>query len=206
MGFKDDGILSVTFEGERIEGKDSREVWLNSLKHFGIEKAFNVKAQHRNYLVIRDTQPEHSADYEEIDGYYVWCSINNKAKAKTIKFIANNLNLKVEVAFSEAEVIVNGERIEGEELKEIFLNTLKKCGLKRVYDLHIPYNNDPTAKEDFDIIDINPHPRQHYAGMQKSFIEDGVTYFVIDSMRTNRKKAILREIGDRLDNYDIIVQ
>ena len=90
-------MLSVIFEGEKIEGEDSREVWINTLKRFGLKEAFEARSLHKNYPVITNIHPEHSVDIEEIDGYYVWCSINNKAKRKIIIDIAEKIGKKVEV-------------------------------------------------------------------------------------------------------------
>lgn len=95
--FKDDGILSVTFEGERIEGKDSREVWINTLKRFGLKECFEAEVKNNGYAIIKDVRPEHSTDIEEIDGYWVWCSIKNNSKKRAIEYLAKKLGKNLEV-------------------------------------------------------------------------------------------------------------
>lgn len=96
--FASDDVLTVRFEGEEpIEGENEQEVFVNALSRFGIEDAYQASATNKGYLVILDKPHESTKEQVEIDGYYVWVSINTRAKAKVILQIANALKVSVEV-------------------------------------------------------------------------------------------------------------
>lgn len=129
-------------------------------------------------------------------------------RVEILQILKDGLNLDLKIIFPEkvstssnkdsVVLTIDDNKFKGKKFKDCFVEAVKYCGLKRVYDLHLKYNPNPDSKEYFDILDTAPYPERHYADMQKMLEEDGQTFYMHISMRDFRKKEILSEICERL--------
>lgn len=124
-------------------------------------------------------------------------------RVKILQILKEGLNLDLEIIVLEAttaqnkkEVVItiDGKKFQGSKLKDCYIEAIKYCGLKNVYDLHIKYNPNPDSKECFDIVDFTPYPQYQSAELQ----EEGQSYYIHYGMRNLRTYEILTEICERL--------